>query len=351
MKTVKVTTKSKEYPVYIGDGLLDNAGELAANIIGVCKAAIITDDTVDRLYSKRLEDSLKSSGFETVKFVFSHGESSKTTDTLVSVLNFLAENRLSSADAVFALGGGVTGDLAGFAASIYLRGIKLVQLPTTLLAMVDSSVGGKTAVDLNCGKNQVGSFYQPYLVICDSKTLITLDTEQTANGYAEIIKYGVICDREMFSLLKEGTLSDLTDIIVRCVEIKRDIVSSDERDTGIRRLLNFGHTFGHAIEKYSGFTVNHGYAVSMGMMIMTKACAALGICGRTCVSELTEILMQYNLPVKTDYPADELFDIVLSDKKRSSDSITLVIIEDIGKCTLKSVPISEVLNYLMKGTV
>lgn len=349
MKSVRVNAKSKSYPIYIANGLIQSAGSLAAKITGVSKAAIITDDNVDALYENQLNLSLKDMGFETVKYVLKSGEVSKNTDNLIAILSFLADNHFSNQDIVFALGGGVVGDIAGLAASVYMRGIKLVQIPTTLLSMVDSSVGGKTAVDLSSGKNLVGTFYQPELVICDTLALDTLDKEQLSNGFSEIIKYAFIKDALLFLQLKPDKPLDISSIIESCVKIKRDIVELDECDKGIRNILNFGHTFGHAIEKCSGFTMPHGKAVAIGMAIITKASVQSGFCESDCYDALISMLKTYNLPSKTIYSAKELYDAAVSDKKRKGDKITLVIPEKVGKCTLKTVPLSEMRTLLQLG--
>ena len=219
MKTIKVQA-SVEYDVIIDSGILCRTGELSLPVCGVCSACIVTDDTVDALYSGVVEDSLKKSGFRVVKFVIPHGEASKSTASLVALLEFLAESKLTRSDCIFALGGGVVGDLAGFAAAVYLRGIKFIQIPTTLLAAVDSSVGGKTAVDLVAGKNLAGAFHQPSLVICDYDTLDTLTPEIFADGCAEVIKYGIINDRPLFDLLSGGIRENIEDIIAACVDIR-----------------------------------------------------------------------------------------------------------------------------------
>lgn len=349
MKSVKVNAKSKTYSVYIANDLIKGAGSLISKITGVSKIAIITDDIVDAPYSKQLENSLKETGFETVKYVFQNGEGSKNTDNLVSILNFLAENQLSNRDIIVALGGGVVGDISGFAASIFMRGIKLVQIPTTLLAMVDSSVGGKTAVDLPSGKNLAGTFYQPELVICDTSTLNTLDKEELSSGFSEIIKYVFIKDKELLNELKSNKTLDIDGIIESCVKIKRDIVELDEHDKGIRNILNFGHTFGHSIEKCSDFTISHGKAVAIGMAIMTKASVKSGVCEKDCYDELVSILQMYNLPTESIYSLEELYNAAISDKKRKGDKITLIIPEKIGKCTLRMVPLSEMRTLLELG--
>lgn len=307
----------------------------------------MTDSNIAPLYADRLDASLRRTGFDPVRYVIPAGEKSKNAGTLISLLNFMAESKLTRTDTVFALGGGVVGDLAGLAAALYMRGIGLVQLPTTLLAAVDSSVGGKTAVDLDAGKNLAGAFYQPDLVICDTETLKTLPGAEFSNGCAEVIKYAFIRDAELLGLLDRN--ADIDEIIYRCISIKRDIVTVDERDTGERQLLNFGHTFGHAIEKCSNFTIPHGSAVAIGMAVMTAAAIKKGLCGKDCLDALTEILHKCNLPVRTEYTSNELFDTVLSDKKRTQDTITLVVPRRLGFCELMKVTLGEAREFLELG--
>ena len=245
---------------------------IAASEVGVSNCAVITDSNVDKLYSNILISSLEKSGYKVSKFVFDAGEQSKNANTFVDILEFLANSGLTRSDCVFALGGGVVGDIAGFAASVYLRGIKFVQIPTTLLAAVDSSVGGKTAVNLPAGKNLVGAFHQPSLVLCDLDTLDTLPESVFQDGCAEVIKYGVIYDAGLFSHLAENGLAfEREYVISRCVELKRNVVEQDEFDTGARQMLNYGHTIGHGIEAQSGFSVTHGQAVAIGMAIVSRA--------------------------------------------------------------------------------
>lgn len=348
MKTVSVCTPSKKYDVCIGSGLLGAAGNLALTAGIKARAAVITDSNVDALYANALIASLNEAGIMTLKYVFEAGESSKNTHTLAEGLNFLGENRLTRADAVFALGGGVTGDLAGLCAALYMRGIKSVQVPTTLLAAVDSSVGGKTAVDLKAGKNLVGTFYQPDLVICDIGTFTTLPESEIANGFAEVIKYGVIRDAALLdnSVLRSAPNEE---IVARCVEIKSEIVAADERDAGERQLLNFGHTFGHAVECASAYTVAHGSAVAAGMVIMTAACVKKNICGESCLHALKNALAARGLLFRTPYDADALFSAVLSDKKRAADTITLIVVRALGFCERRTVPLSEAKEMLALG--
>ena len=346
MIAIPINTASKNYDVVIGEALIEKAGGLLPCKTAVT-AAIVSDDNVAPLYADALERSLKNCGLSVVRFVFPAGESSKNPDTLIKLLTFLAENRLTRSDVLFALGGGVTGDMAGLAAALYMRGIHLVQIPTTLLSAVDSSVGGKTAIDLENGKNLVGTFYQPDLVICDCAALETLPPEEIANGNAEIIKYAAIRDASLLDIIHIPDRRD--ELIARCVSIKNDIVSQDEHDTGLRQLLNFGHTFGHAVEKLSGYTVPHGNAVAIGSVIITAACVKKNLCPPETLDILADALARCGLPTSTHYSAEQMFDTVLSDKKRSANSITLVVPEFFGRCVLKKCPLEETFDLLKTG--
>ena len=337
---------STEYDVLIGEGLIDHAGELTKKAIKPCKAAIISDDTVDELYGDRVQISFNYSGFDTVRYSFPAGEASKRVETLSEILEFLAEQRLTRADIVVALGGGVTGDMAGFAAAVYARGIRFVQIPTTLLSAVDSSVGGKTAVDLRAGKNLAGAFHQPSLVVTDTDVIRELPEDQLACGAAEVIKYGVLYDEGLFSRLEQGDWHDDMDAVIeQCVQWKRDVVAEDEFDTGSRAFLNLGHTFGHAIEKCSGLTITHGQGVAVGMLM---AAASAG-CDDAMVLRLANCLRANGLSTHCPYDADRLAEAALSDKKRAGDSITLVLPERIGKCCLKKIPVSELKGYFERA--
>lgn len=349
MKTVNVNT-SKEYNIYIGKGLLDNAGELIAKELGVSSAAVITDDNVNRLYADRVISSLTRAGFRTVKFVFPHGEESKNINTYADILNFLAENQITRTDMLISLGGGIPGDMGGFAAATFLRGIKFVQIPTTLLSAVDSSVGGKTAVNLKKGKNLAGAFYQPDMVICDYSALDTLAPEIFADGCAEVIKYGVIMDKEFFEFLKTNDIKENIEyVITRCVEMKRDIVNEDEKETGIRAILNFGHTIGHAVEINSNFEISHGSAVAIGMIIASKGAYKTGLCNTDISEEIKDVLLKNSLPVSCDYTAEDLCGVALSDKKRSGDTIKLIIPETVGRCVGKKIATQELESFIKAG--
>lgn len=339
MKSVRVPA-SKEYEVIIGSGILSSLGEKCVSLLGKSRCIVITDSNVAPLWLDKTVESLEKSGIGVITYVFPAGEESKSAKTLFDILEFMAENRLTRSDFAVALGGGVTGDMTGLAASLYLRGIPFVQVPTTLLAAVDSSVGGKTAVNLTAGKNLMGAFYQPSLVLCDTDTLGTLSPEIFADGMAEVIKYGVIFDKALFDSVKSGDVNDnIESIIARCVELKRDVVAKDEFDKGDRQLLNFGHTMAHSIEKLSSFEISHGSAVAIGMVIAAKASAALGWSDEDCTAEIIEANKNNNLPCKCDFAPEELADIALSDKKRSGNEITFVVPKKIGECILKKVSV------------
>ena len=348
MRTVTVNA-SVSYKILIEKNLLVSSGKHIKDCFGNAKLCIVTDDTVDALYSSTLEASLTSEGLSFIKFVIPHGEASKNAENLVSLLELMAESRLTRADAIIALGGGVVGDLAGFAAGIYLRGIRFAQIPTTLLAMVDSSVGGKTAIDLKAGKNLAGVFHQPSLVLCDPNALNTLPSDIFSDGCAEVIKYGIINDRAFFDSLKLGIRESIEDVIERCVSIKARIVELDEFDNGTRQLLNLGHTAGHAIELCSNFTVSHGSAVAIGTVIATKIAYSLKLCSKLELDETVALISAQGLPTKSPYSASQLAKIATADKKRSGDSINFVIPHGIGNCKLMKIKVAELEEFLAKG--
>ena len=348
MKIVTVNT-SHPYDILIEQGLLDRAGELCAERIAPCHLCVVTDGTVHALYYDRLRASLERAGYEVYSFVIPHGEGSKNMSSLISLLEFCAEHRLTRTDALVALGGGVVGDLCGFAAAVYLRGVRFVQIPTTLLAAVDSSVGGKTAVDLVAGKNLAGAFHQPSLVLCDPDTLGTLSDDIFADGCAEVIKYAVISDRPFFEFLKGGIASNLEQVIESCVIHKRDVVEADEFDLGKRQLLNLGHTVGHAIELCSDLAISHGSAVAIGMVIVMRAAVRQGLCPATDLDELVAMLEANNLPTACPFDAASLAQVATADKKRAGDVITLVVPYAIGDSRLYRLPVSELADFIEKG--
>lgn len=342
MRSVTVKT-SATYEVLIGSGLLQKAGEAVKKVISPCKAAIVTDSTVVHLYEETVRKSLTEAGFSVCTFVFPAGEASKNMHTLSHLLEFLAKEEMTRTDLIVALGGGVTGDLAGFGAAVYLRGISFVQIPTTFLAAIDSSVGGKTAVDLEAGKNLAGAFYQPKLVLCDTDVLQTLPEVVFADGIAEALKYGVLGDAALFEKIAGGDFwQDLEEIIETCVSMKRDVVEEDEFDTGKRQLLNLGHTFGHAIEQKSHFQMTHGHAVAIGMHLIAKAAEAKGIAEKGTAAAIAKALEQNQLPKETEFSPAEVAEGTLRDKKRRGGAISFVFPKKIGACEIVKIPVEEV---------
>lgn len=343
MKTV-IVDASKRYEVRIGSGLLSQLGLLARSLGKAKGACLVSESNVFPLYGEAAAESLRNAGFTVYSFVFPAGEESKNAKTYLELLNFLADKHLTRSDLIVALGGGVTGDLAGFAAATYLRGIRFVQVPTTLLAAVDSSVGGKTAIDLPAGKNLAGAFCQPSLVLCDTDTLTTLPEDIFRDGCAEVIKYGILYDPILFSHLEEHGLDfEREYVISRCVELKRDVVMEDEFDTGARMKLNLGHTIGHGVEAQSNFTLSHGKAVAIGIAIVSRAC------GCRDASRILSILRQFGLPTSTDVCAEDILSYALSDKKRSADEINLILPNAIGDCSIVPTPVSQLKSFIQAG--
>ena len=347
MKTVEVTA-SKNYRVVIGNALLPQLGDFLSQVCKAQKIAIVSDSNVWPLYGKTVTDAL--AGYETVSFVFPAGEESKNGATYLRLLNFLAENKLTGSDCLVALGGGVVGDLTGFAAATYRRGVAYVQVPTTVLAAVDSSVGGKTAIDLDSGKNLAGAFHQPSLVLCDLDTLNTLPKDIFRDGCAEIIKYGVLYDEGLFAHLEEkGLAFDRKQVISRCVELKRDVVARDEFDRGERQKLNLGHTLGHGIEACSHFEISHGSAVAAGMAMVSRLAQKLGICSENCALRIEQVLKAFGLPTNSQFSAKELYQCALSDKKRSGATVNLILPEKIGFCRIAPTDITKMEAYIEMG--
>lgn len=347
----KVTINaSRSYDILIGSGLLSTLGAEAKKFPKVKKICIVSETNVYPLHGAAAEQSLKDAGFEVISYVFPAGEASKCGATYLDLLNFLAENQLTRSDLLVALGGGVVGDLTGFAAATFLRGVKFIQVPTTLLSAVDSSVGGKTAIDLPAGKNLAGAFYQPNLVLCDTDTLNTLPEDIFRDGCAEVIKYGVIYEKAFFDYLTEkGMDFDREFVIRRCVEMKRDVVMEDEFDTGARMKLNLGHTIGHGVEARSHFGLSHGKSVAIGLAIVCRAAAKLGMLSQSEADAVEATLTAYGLPVKTDYPVDDIYSYMLSDKKRSGGTIPLIIPTTIGSCDIVPTPVENLKAFIEAG--
>ena len=349
MKTIKVPA-SKTYDVVIGAGLHKELDSYIPSLTKASKAAIISDSNVWPLYSTVAEESLQNAGLDICSYVFPAGEASKNGENYLAILNFLAQQHITRSDVLIALGGGVVGDITGFAAATYLRGISYIQIPTTLLAMVDSSVGGKTAIDLPAGKNLAGAFYQPSLVLCDIDALKTLPDSIFRDGCAEIIKYGILYDADLFEhLYAHGLDFDRETVVGRCVELKRDVVAEDEFDKGARQKLNLGHTIGHGIEANSNFTVSHGQAVAIGTAIVSKAGCTAGICNTDTYRKILSILEKFGLPQKTDADAHTLYTCALSDKKRTGGTVNLIIPRKIGDCIIQETPINALQSFIEAG--
>lgn len=333
---VKVNT-SAAYDCIIGENILESCGKITAKYIKKCHVCIITDENVAPLYLSKVENSFNKAGFQTDSFVFCGGEENKSLKTIETILEKLASLELTRSDILVALGGGIVGDVTGFAAACYLRGIKFIQIPTTLLAAVDSSVGGKTGVNLSSGKNLAGAFHQPSLVICDTSTFSTMDSERYLDGVGEIVKYAVLKGEDVLDIFEKNKI----DGICRCIEIKRDIVEKDEKESGERKLLNLGHTFGHAIEKLSGYKITHGHAVAIGMAMITEIGEKLSFSEKGTADKVKQMLIKQGLPTKTDIDPIKICSATKNDKKRSGDKITFVIPEKIGKCIFKDFNITE----------
>ncbi len=349
MNTITVKA-SKEYSVLIGSNLLSDIGIYVSKICQPGKVAIISDTNVWPIYGSVIAPGLECAGLEVFHFIFPAGEESKNGSTYLAILDFLAQNQITRSDLLIALGGGVVGDLSGFAAATYLRGIPYIQVPTTLLAMVDSSVGGKTAIDLPSGKNLAGAFYQPSLVVCDIDALNTLPADIFRDGSAEVIKYSILYDEALFAHLMEcGLAFDRERVVTRCVALKRNVVAEDEFDTGARQKLNLGHTIGHGIEASSNFAVSHGNAVAIGMAIVSKIGYKVGLCEQETNLRIEAILDRFGLPTKTTVPSEVLYQYALSDKKRSGTSVNLIIPNQIGDCRIHQTPISELKTFIEAG--
>ena len=331
-------------------GLLSQTGKLLSERLKSRRALLVCDDITASLYAGKVTESLKNAGFDVASFVFPHGEANTTWSTAGSILEAAAGAKLTRSDFFISLGGGVCGDITGFAAAVYLRGVKFVQIPTTLLAAVDASVGGKTGVDLGAGKNLAGAFHQPECVLFDPDVIGTLSKEQLDEGKAEIIKHAVLAGGRLYGVASCGAiLDDIEKVVAMNVEIKRKYVEADPCDTGCRQLLNFGHTIGHAIEKGSNYTISHGRAVAMGMVAETKAFIKL-YNEKSEILEIIKSLLEKN-SIKFDIPytAKELAQAAIHDKKMADGNLNIIAPLEIGNCQLKSIPISRLEEYIAAG--
>lgn len=334
------------YNIYVENGVLDKAGDIIGTMYKRgTRVMIFSDTNVFPLYGKRLRDSLEKSGFTVSHFIFEAGEGKKHMGTVMEMYKALTDAKITRTDLVVALGGGVAGDMGGFAAATYLRGIDIVQIPTTLLAQVDSSVGGKTGVDLPSGKNLIGAFHNPRAVITDPSLLKTLEPEYFVDGLGEVVKYGCICDLQLFEGLESGgAIRNIEDTIIRCITHKKKLVEEDQGDKGRRMILNFGHTFGHALEKLHNYTdLSHGRAVAIGMCMVTRMGESLSLTEKGTADRLEALLKKLRLPVEDSFDLDKVIDATALDKKSSGKMLSMIFIKNIGQSFIHEVE----RNYLV----
>ena len=356
METLRVNLGDRSYPIFVGEGLLPQAGEFLRRAGLRGKVAVITNPTVAQLYLDMTCKSLASAGFEVMAALVPDGEEHKDLKSLASIYDRLVADRFERKSCILALGGGVVGDLAGFAAATYLRGVPYVQVPTTLLAQVDSSVGGKTAVNHQDGKNLVGAFYQPRLVLIDVEVLRSLPRREFVAGLAEVIKYGIIEDPELFHLLEQEIErlmgldhALLIQVIATCCAIKARVVEKDEREDDYRAVLNFGHTLGHALEAATGYTrFLHGEAVAIGMAKASAISAQRGFCDSRCLERIRDLIKKAGLPLEipSDVTANGLIQGMEVDKKSADGKIKFVVCAGIGKTRFHSLTPGEILSAL-----
>jgi 3-dehydroquinate synthase len=356
LKTLQVALPQREYGILIGDGLLDEAGSQIRGVVRGGKLAVVTDTTVRTIYGERFLKSMSQAGLEVRLIEVPAGETSKSVSMLARLYDEFMDFGLTRTDAVAALGGGVVGDLAGFAAATILRGVDFVQIPTTLLAQVDSSVGGKVAVNLKAGKNLAGAFWQPRLVLIDPSCLRTLPGRFLSDGMAEVVKYGAIRDSALFGRLLHAPLDHglppgMEEIILSCCDIKRRYVIEDERDTGARMELNFGHTFGHAFEKAYGYgTYTHGEAVAAGMCMAARIGETLGLTKAGSAGKLSEAVVKYGLPDAIPATGEIFADALRLDKKGDGENISLILIHEPGSAFVHRMPKKNLLDLVERVT-
>ena len=354
MKTLTVALPGREYDILIGRGLLDRAGELCRAVLPRAERLfVVTDSNVGPLYGGKLERSLQDAGFQAAVSTIPAGEGSKSAGALATLWDQMMDFGLTRTDAVVALGGGVVGDLAGFAAATILRGVDFIQIPTTRLAQVDSSVGGKVAIDLAAGKNLAGAFWQPKLVLMDPDTLNTLPDATFSDGMAEVIKYGCIFDKDFFDFLctrpsRAQIMEEIESVLYTCCDLKRKVVVEDERDTGARMLLNFGHTIGHAYELAGNYeTWTHGQAVAAGMVTAARLGVELGVSPADIPTQIEAILSTLGLPTSIPCDGDTYTAAVGLDKKGTGDDITLILLEKMGHAVPHKIPKERLLEVLL----
>lgn len=347
MKKLTVNALSSTYDILIEKGILPNCAQFIKEVTKAKKLLIVSDSNVAPLYLDTVKQALVNSGFDVCEHIFTAGEQSKHLGTVNDIYSTLAQNSFTRKDCLVALGGGVCGDITGFAAATYMRGVDFVQIPTTLLSQVDSSVGGKTGVDTPYGKNLVGAFYQPKLVLIDPLTLDTLTQHFFADGMGEVIKYGCIRNKELFDMLNTIDIKkNIEDVILECLKIKRDVVNEDEFESGVRMILNFGHTAGHSIEKLSDFSLSHGECVAKGMVLITKASEKLGITKNGCAQKIADLCEKCGLDTQLPFDIDLIADSAKNDKKGVADKINIVLISNIGNCLIHTIDKKDFAAFL-----
>ena len=353
MRTVRVNAASKSYDVLIGRNAVEVLGEEAKKVCpGAQKALIVSETNVAGYYLDKVQAELEKAGYEVISYVFEAGEQNKNINEIAGMWNKMAEAGFTRTDFVVGLGGGVTTDMAGFAASTFLRGIKVIQLPTSLLAMVDASVGGKTGIDIPMGKNQVGAFWQPSLVLEDISFLKTLPDEVFTEGMGEVTKHAFIMDLDLLQKLEEADgdiRSDedkLEEIVYMNVSDKASVVGEDETDNGRRQTLNFGHTVGHVIERDSGFTKPHGICVAKGMGIVIDSCVRAGTLAPEDAERMKNLLTLYRLPVSDDITPEAIVEGAMNDKKKRGDTLSVILVNKIGQAEIKKMNKEEFLKFL-----
>lgn len=344
MHTVTIQV-SPPYDVHIGAGLLPLSGDLIASRISARRCVLVTDSGVAPIYAQTVRAALEQAGFTVFLYILTAGEQHKTIPVCAQLLSYFAQCELTRSDLAIALGGGLVGDITGFACAVYQRGIDYIQMPTTLLAACDASVGGKTAVDLPEGKNLAGAFHQPRMVICDTNTFETLPQAVFSDGMAEVIKHALIADRDLLSTLTGPHVPETNDLVRRNVEIKASFVCADETEHGIRKMLNFGHTLGHAVERCSGYSISHGNAVAIGMTLVCHAAEKLGYSPRGTYDTVCDLLHKHHLPTAHPYTAGELYAAATADKKRSGDAIDIVILKALGQGEILRLTLDELRRF------
>lgn len=353
MQKIDINLLQNSYPIWIKRGIINNIGNEISKICLNKKIAIVTDTNVNKLYGKEIKDNLEENGFKVKMIIVNPGEESKSLDVLKYLYDELLDFKITRKDFMIALGGGVIGDLTGFAASTLLRGIPFIQIPTSLLAQIDSSIGGKVAINLQSGKNLIGSFYHPKAVYIDPNFLTTLNQRYLNDGMAEVIKYGCIRDIKLLNQLagfknKDSLLDNIEEIIRTCCNIKKEVVEKDEKDNGERMILNFGHTVGHSIEKcfnYKKYT--HGEAVAIGMYNITKKSESLGITREGSATIIQNLLVKYGLPYEfPDVNENEIINAIMLDKKADGENINIILLKKIGHAIIKKIKKEDINHYI-----